>query len=98
MNHITFYVRPHIEKTIKKMDKIRGTTSKSEFILQSVQYMIDTHEKNKDILTPIDLPTMADDWEIWKIYFQGMKLTSLVDTITKINQLMGLAKQEVETR
>ena len=98
MNHITFYVRQHNEKTIKKMDKIRGTTSKSEFILQSVQYMIDTHEKNKDILTPIDLPTMADDWEIWKIYFQGMKLTSLVDTITKINQLMGLAKQEVETR
>ena len=98
MNRIDIYVRPHNEKTLKKMDKLRGTTSKSEFILQSIQFMIDTHEKNKDILTPIDLPTMADDWEIWKIYFQGMKLTSLVDTITKINQIMGLAKQEVEAR
>ena len=98
MNRVNFYVKPHNEKILKQMDKLRGNTSKSEFILQSVQYMIDTHEKNKDILTPIDLPTMADDWEIWKIYFQGMKLTSLVDTITKINQLMGLAKQEVETR
>ena len=98
MNKLNLYVRPHNEKTIKKMEKLRGTTSKSEFVFNAVQFMIDTHEKNKDILTPIDLPTMADDWEIWKIYFQGMKLTSLVDTITKINQLMGLAKQEVETR
>ena len=80
------------------MDKIRGTTSKSEFILQSVQYMIDTHEKNKDILTPIDLPTLADGIEIWKLHLGGLKLTTLVDTIRKLDQIAVLAKREVEER
>ena len=56
---MTFYVRPHHLKTIEQMDKLRGTKSKSEFLLESLQYMIDTHQKNKDILTPIDLPTLA---------------------------------------
>ena len=44
MNHLTLYVRPHINKTVKQMDKVRGTKSKSEFIWDSVQFMIDTHE------------------------------------------------------
>ena len=99
MDHMTIYVRPHQIETIKKMDKLRGNTSKSEFILNAIQYMIDTHEKNEnDLLTPIDLPTLADDWHIWKLYFQGMKLYTLVDNVTKLNQLLNLAKQEVETR
>ena len=60
--------------------------------------MIDTHEKNKDILSPIDLPTLADDVEIWKIYFQGMPLTTLVDNITKLEKLQNLARLEVAER
>lgn len=80
------------------MDKLRGTKSKSEFILDSLQFMIDTHQKNKDILSPIDLPTLADDIEIWKIYFQGMQLTTLVDTITKLEKLQNLARLEVADR
>lgn len=80
------------------MDKLRGTKSKSEFILDSLQFMIDTHQKNKDILSPIDLPTLADDIEIWKIYFQGMQLTTLVDTITKLEKLQNLARLEVDDR
>ena len=98
MNHLTFYVRAHHIKTLKQMDKLRGTKSKSEFILDSVQFMIDTHQKNKDILTPIDLPTLADDVEIWKIYLQGMPLINLVDSITKLNQLLNLANDEVARR
>ena len=98
MNHLTFYVRPHHLKTLKQMDKLRGTKSKSEFILDSLQFMIDTHQKNKDILSPIDLPTLADDIEIWKIYFQGMQLTTLVDTITKLEKLQNLARLEVADR
>jgi hypothetical protein len=98
MNHLTFYVRPHHVKTLKQMDKLRGTKSKSEFILDSVQFMIDTHQKNKDILTPIDLPTLADDIEIWKIYLQGMSIINLVDSITKLNQLLNLANDEVARR
>ena len=98
MNHLTLYVRPQINKTVKQMDKVRGTKSKSEFIWDSVQFMIDTHEKNKDILTPIDLPTLADDVEIWKIYFQGMQLTTLVDNITKLEKLQNLARLEVAER
>tara|TARA_B110000014_G_scaffold262779_1_gene257592 strand:- start:6919 stop:7179 length:261 start_codon:yes stop_codon:yes gene_type:complete len=85
-------------KTLKTMDKLRGTKSKSEFILDSLQFMIDTHQKNKDILSPIDLPTLADDIEIWKIYFQGMQLTTLVDTITKLEKLQNLARLEVDDR
>jgi len=85
-------------KTLKTMDKLRGTKSKSEFILDSLQFMIDTHQKNKDILSPIDLPTLADDIEIWKIYFQGMQLTTLVDTITKLEKLQNLARLEVADR
>ena len=80
------------------MDKLRGNMSKSELILKSIRYMADTHEKNKDLLTPIDQPTLHDDWHIWKMYFQGMKLTTLVDSITKLDQLLRLAKQEVENR
>ncbi len=98
MNHLTFYVRPHYVKTLKQMDKLRGTKSKSEFILDSVQFMIDTHQKNKDILTPIDLPTLADDVEIWKIYLQGMSIINLLDSITKLNQLLNLANDEVARR
>ena len=99
MGKMTIYIRPHQIDTIKKMEKLRGTTSKSEFILKAVQYMIDTHEKNEnDLLTPIDLPTLADDWHIWELYFQGMKLFTLVDNIRKLDQLISLAKQEVDTR
>ena len=98
MNKLNLYVRPHNEKTIKKMEKLRGTTSKSEFVFNAVQFMIDTHEKNKDILSPIDLPTLADDVEIWKIYFQGMPLTTLVDNITKLEKLQNLARLEVAER
>lgn len=98
MSRVNIYVRPHQIKTLKKMDKLRGTSSKSEFILKSVEYMIDTHEKNKDILSPIDLPTLADDVEIWKIYFQGMPLTTLVDNITKLEKLQNLARLEVAER
>jgi len=98
MKRINFYVRPHHIKTIKLVDKLRGNMSKSEFILKSIRYMADTHESNKDLLTPIDQPTLHDDWHIWKMYFQGMKLTTLVDSITKLDQLLRLAKQEVENR
>ena len=97
-HHLTFYIRPHHVKTVKLMDKLRGNMSKSEFILKSIKYMADTHESNKDLLTPIDQPTLHDDWHIWKMYFQGMKLTTLVDSITKLDQLLRLAKQEVENR
>jgi|TARA_Y100001936_G_scaffold95299_2_gene93735 hypothetical protein len=98
MSRVNIYIRPHQKKTLKKMDKLRGTLSKSEFILKSVEYMIDTHEKNKDILSPIDLPNLADDVEIWKIYFQGMQLTNLVDAITKLEKLQNLARMEVADR
>ena len=98
MNHLTFYIRPHHVKTVKLMDKLRGNMSKSEFILKSIRYMADTHESNKDLLTPIDQPTLHDDWHIWKLYFQSMRLTTLVDSITKLDQLLRLAKQEVENR
>ena len=97
-NHLTFYVKPYQIKTIKIMDKLRGNTSKSEFILQSIQYMIDTHVKNKDILSPLDLPTLADDWEIWQMHFKDLKLGKLVDTIRKLDQLINVAKQEVDIR
>ena len=98
MNYLTFYIRPHYVKTVKLMDKLRGNMSKSEFILKSIKYMADTHESNKDLLTPLDQPILHDDWHIWKMYFQGMKLTTLVDSITKLDQLLRLAKQEVENR
>ena len=84
MNYLTFYIRPHYVKTIKLMDRLRGNTSKSEFILQSIQYMIDTHVKHKDILSPLDLPTLADDWEIWQMHFKDLKLGNLVDNIRKL--------------
>jgi len=98
MNRIDIYVRPHNEKVLKQMDKLRGNTSKSEFILQSIQYMIDTHVKNKDILSPLDLPTLADDWEIWQMHFKDLKIGNLVDNIRKLDQLISLAKQEVDVR
>jgi len=98
MNHLTFYVKPYHIKTIKQMNKLRGNTSKSEFILQSIQYMIDTHEKNKGILSPLDLPTLADDWEIWQMHFKDLKLGNLVDNIRKLDQLISLANREVEKR
>jgi len=98
MNRIDIYVRPHNEKVLKQMDKLRGNTSKSEFILQSIQYMIDTHVKNKDILSPLDLPTLADDWEIWQMHFKDLKIGNLVDNIRKLDQLISLAKQEVDIR
>ena len=98
MNRVNFYVKPYNEKILKQMDKLRGNMSKSEFILKSIKYMADTHERNKDLLTPIDQPTLPDDWHIWKLYFQGTKLTTLVDSITKLDQLLRMAKQEVENR
>ena len=98
MNRVNFYVKPYNEKILKQMDKLRGNMSKSEFILKSIKYMADTHESNKDLLTPIDQPTLPDDWHIWKMYFQGVKLTTLVDSITKLDQLLRMAKQEVENR
>ena len=98
MNRVNFYVKPYNEKILKQMDKLRGNMSKSEFILKSFKYMADTHERNKDLLTPIDQPTLPDDWHIWKMYFQGVKLTTLVDSITKLDQLLRMAKQEVENR
>ena len=98
MNRIDIYVRPHNEKVLKQMDKMRGNTSKSEFILQSIQYMIDTHVKHKDVLSPLDLPTLADDWEIWQMHFRDLKLGNLVDNIRKLDQLINLAKQEVDVR
>jgi len=98
MNYLTFYIRPHYVKTIKLMDRLRGNTSKSEFILQSIQYMIDTHEKKGDVLSPLDLPTIADDWEIWQMHFKDLKLGNLVDNIRKLDQLISLAKQEVDVR
>ena len=98
MNRIDIYVRPHNEKVLKQMDKLRGHTSKSEFILQSIQYMIDTHVKNKDILSPLDLPTLADDWAIWEMYFKDLKIGKLVDNMRKLDQLISLANREVEKR
>ena len=98
MNRIDIYVRPHNEKVLKQMDKLRGNTSKSEFILQSIQYMIDTHVKNKDILSPLDLPTLADDWSIWEMYFKDLKIGKLVDNMRKLDQLISLANREVEKR
>ena len=80
------------------MDKLRGNTSKSEFILQSIQYMIDTHVKNKDILSPLDLPTLADDWAIWEMYLKDLKIGKLVDNMRKLDQLISLANREVEKR
>jgi hypothetical protein len=41
---------------------------------------------------------MADDIEEWKLYFQSLKLTRLVDTITKLDRVIRTAKQEVENR
>ena len=96
MDHMTIYIRPHQIETIKKMDKLRGNTSKSEFILNAIQYMIDTHEKKVNVLSPLDLPTIADDWVIWQMYFRDLKLGPLVDNIKKLDQLMSLAKQVVD--
>ena len=98
MNRIDIYVRPHNEKVLKQMDKLRGNTSKSEFILQTIQYMIDTHVKNKDIHSPLDLPTLADDWSIWEMYFKDLKIGKLVDNMRKLDQLISLANREVEKR
>ena len=98
MNRIDIYVRPHNEKVLKQMDKLRGNTSKSEFILQSIQYMIDTHVKNKDILSPLDLPTLADEWSIWEMYFKDLKIGKLVENMRKLDQLISLANREVEKR
>ena len=50
MNRMNIYLTQDGQKIIKKIDKIRGNQSKSEFILQSVQYMIDTHKLNNNIL------------------------------------------------
>ena len=96
MGKMTIYIRPHQIDTIKKMEKLRGTTSKSEFILNAIQYMIDTHEKKGDVLSPLDLPSIADDWEIWQMYFRDLKLGPLVDNIKKLDQLISLAKLVVE--
>jgi len=98
MNRVNFYVKPYNEKILKQMDKLRGNTSKSEFILQSIQYMIDTHVKNKDILSPLDLPTLAVDWSIWEMYFKDLKIGKLVDNMRKLDQLISLANREVEKR
>ena len=80
------------------MDNLRGNTPRSAFILQSIEYMIDTHKKNKNMLSPLDLPTIADTWEIWKLYFKDLKIGNLVDNIRKLDQLISLAKQEVDIR
>ena len=84
MNRVNFYVKPYNEKILKQMDKLRGNTSKSEFILQSIQYMIDTHVKNKDILSPLDLPTLADDWSIWEMYFKNMSTKLARKSLVKV--------------
>jgi len=98
MSRVNFYIKPYDLVILKQMDKMRGNTSKSEFILQSIQYMIDTHVKHKNILSPLDLPTLADDWEIWQMHFKDLKLGNLVDNIRKLDQLISLAKQEVDVR
>ena len=94
MGKMTIYVRPHQMETIKKMDKLRGNTSKSEFILNAIQYMIDTHEKKGDVLSPLDLPTIADDWVIWQMYFRDkyMKERIYLDKIYRPNGAIKLAR------
>jgi len=96
MGKMTIYIRPHQIDTIKKMEKLRGTTSKSEFILNAIQYMIDTHEKKGDVLSPLDLPTIADNWVIWQMYFRDLKLGPLVDDIKKLDQIISIAKRVVD--
>ena len=56
MNRVNFYVKPHKLKILDQMDGIRGNTPRSAFILQAIEYMIDTHKKNKGILSPLDIP------------------------------------------
>ena len=96
MTRLDLYIKPHHGKTIALMNKMRGTTSRSEFILNALQYMIDTHTVKDGMLVPINQPVLADDWEIWQKYFQELNLYQLVDSIKKLEQMMGLAKQVVE--
>ena len=98
MNRVNFYVKPHKLKIFDQMDGIRGNTPRSAFILQAIEYMIDTHKKNKGILSPLDIPTIADTWEIWSMYFKDLKLGKLVDNMRKLDQLISLANREVERR
>ena len=98
MNRVNFYVKPHKLKILDQMDGIRGNTPRSAFILQAIEYMIDTHKKNKGILSPLDIPTIADTWEIWNMYFKDLKLGKLVDNMRKLDQLINLANREVEIR
>ena len=98
MNRVNFYVKPHKLKILDQMDSLRGNTPRSAFILQSIEYMIDTHKKNKGMLSPLDLPTIADTWDIWKLYFKDLKLGKLVDNMRKLDQLISLANREVEKR
>jgi len=98
MKKVLFSVKPHKLKILDQMDGIRGNTPRSAFILQAIEYMIDTHKKNKGMLSPLDIPTIADTWEIWKMYFKDLKLGKLVDNMRKLDQLISLAKQEVDVR
>ncbi len=98
MKKVLFSVKPHKLKILDQMDGIRGNTPRSAFILQAIEYMIDTHKKNKGILSPLDIPTIADTWEIWKMYFKDLKLGKLVDNMRKLDQLISLANREVERR
>ena len=98
MKKVLFSVKPHKLKILDQMDGIRGNTPRSAFILQAIEYMIDTHKKNKGMLSPLDIPTIADTWEIWQMHFKDLKLGNLVDNIRKLDQLISLAKQEVDVR
>ena len=54
MKKVLFSVKPHKLKILDQMDNLRGNTPRSAFILQSIEYMIDTHKKNKGMLSPLD--------------------------------------------
>ena len=98
MKRVLFSVKPSKIEILDQMDKLRGNIPRSAFIIQSIQFMIDSHKKYRNSLSPLDLPTIADTWQIWRLYFKDQKLGRLVDDIRKLDQLISLAKREVESK
>jgi hypothetical protein len=69
MKKVLFSVKPHKLKILDQMDSLRGNTPRSAFILQSIEYMIDTHKKNADLgVFPLKL-------SIWSSIFSLCGLT-----------------------
>ncbi len=98
MKKVLISVKPDKIEILDQVDKLRGNMTRSAFVVQSIQFMIDSYKKHQNSLSPLDLPTIADTWQIWRLYFKDQKLGRLVDDIRKLDQLISLAKREVESK